>query len=63
MKEEIYSFIKEKIELRKDKHPNHILDIEVYNKFGKEANKYLNELFKEGRIKVGNTINHKFIKI
>lgn len=39
--------------------PSHILSVELWN----EIKNALNRLYKDGRIKVGNTINDKYIKI
>ena len=39
--------------------PSHILSVELWN----EIKNALNRLYKDGKIKVGNTINDKYIKI
>lgn len=43
--------------------PTHILDVELLNTVTSEVRDYLNDLYKEGRIKVTKTINHNAISV
>ena len=52
---------KEKEDARK--FPTHVIYVELINELGREINPVLRELLNEGKIKAGNTINDKFIKL
>ncbi|BAX79054.1 hypothetical protein [Labilibaculum antarcticum] len=52
---------KEKEDARK--FPTHVMYVELINELGREINPVLRELLNEGKIKAGNTINDKFIKL
>ena len=43
--------------------PTHVMYIELINELGKKINPVLRELWKEGKIKAGNTMNDKFIQL
>ena len=62
-KEYILEMIKKLQKEKKEKRiePAHIIDIELLNLVVSEARDCLNILFKEGKIKVTRTINHKAI--
>jgi hypothetical protein len=66
MIETIFNFIQNKeSELNsKNKFPTHILDVEIYNKFGKlESKPILLKLIDDNRIIWGRTINNIWFKI
>lgn len=62
-KEYILEMIRKLQKEKKEKRiePAHIIDIELLNLVVSEARDCLNILFKEGKIKVTRTINHKAI--
>ncbi|HJD92064.1 hypothetical protein [Bacteroides coprosuis] len=62
-KEYILEMIKKLQKEKKEKRiePAHIIDIELLNLVVSEARDCLNILFKEGKIKVTRTINHKAV--
>lgn len=47
------------------KEPSYVLDVELYERIGngKEVREVLNALWRDGKIKVGDTINHKYIEL
>lgn len=47
------------------KEPSYVLDMELYERIGngKEVREALNALWKAGKIKVGDTINNKYIEL
>lgn len=59
--ETIIRITKEKEDARK--FPTHVMYIELINELGRGINPALRELWKEGRIKAGNTINDKYIQL
>lgn len=65
MKELIFSRIKEieALKISNKKEPSYALLTEILLEFGSDARGFLNELYKEGRIKTGDTINDKYITI
>lgn len=65
MEEVIYNFIQNKeLELKsQNKVPTHVLDIEIYNNFGKlESQPILRKLIDSKRITWGRTMNNIFFK-
>ena len=64
-KEYILEMIKKLQKEKKEKRiePAHIIDIELLNLVVSEARDCLNILFKEGKIKVTRTINHKAVSV
>ena len=64
-KEYILEMIKKLQKEKKEKRiePAHIIDIELLNLVVSEARDCLNDLYKEGRIKVTKTINHNAISV
>lgn len=64
MEEEIKNFIFEDIEVKKasNRPPYHCLYIDLQKWMVKKLNETLNEMYRNGEIEVGKTINDKWIK-
>jgi len=65
MIETVFSFIQNKEQELKNKRvePTHVLDVDIYNNFGKkESQKALKQLLESNRITWGRTINNVFFK-
>lgn len=64
-KEIVLGLIKKLQKEKKDKRiePTHVLDVELLNTVTSKVRDCLNDLYKEGRIKVTKTINHNAISV
>lgn len=62
-KELILGLIKKLQKEKSDKRivPTHVLEVELLNTITHTARSILNELYKEGRVKVTRTVNHKAV--
>lgn len=61
IKDEIFAIVE--VKRAKNKHPLHCLYSELQTEIVKRLNSELNQLFRDGEIEVGNTINDKWIKL
>lgn len=64
-KEIVLGLIKKLQKEKEDKRiePTHVLDVELLNTVTSKVRDCLNDLYKEGRIKVTKTINHNAISV
>lgn len=64
-KETVLGLIKKLQKGKEDKRiePTHVLDVELLNTVTSKVRDCLNDLYKEGRIKVTKTINHNAISV
>lgn len=64
-KETVLGLIKKLQKEKEDKRiePTHVLDVELLNTVTSKVRDCLNDLYKEGRIKVTKTINHNAISV